>query len=970
MKGLIPKWLRIITAAALVCSAGLIRAQDCDDTPTNDNGPIPPAYLSICPDPAFSYDLAIDSWDLVTHRSPDIRMGDAFSLSVPEKPRFFYDPGEGKFYTTLFSKFYNNGGCPAPALYSSPEVTVQFEYKTASSAADVYDGSAWNTIGTYQMNIKTDPAVLLPTFEHEQTTGTCWYWPPATTGSSINKYFPRKFIVRAIVNWTEQPATAVSNDTAYTFYDFEEIGYYSQIALALDLSGSMGIYQSPGKTRLKVAQEKAVLFTSIIEPGNQLGVYGFATDNPGNTSFSSTYIGTDNLSHTASLGQTSVISPMSTISSTTDWVPYAVAIGAQQDWGCTPIGQGLLRARKGMNDASPPAGCTGKAIVIFSDGLQNVKPFVNTTPSYTCGSYGPYAIIDAEHTFADEDITIYSIFYGDEVGEGYTLMNEIKDQTGGDYVYGTASEIELASIYYSIRGMVDDMIYLEENGTASVAEPWPVFEVNFDQAAKTATVAIAWAWDQGMTRLYIENRKKGTTNWQSLESAETSVQDSSSFRVYRFEPGPGTTWEFRVRQYTPRTGSTPYAAAVFSEVEDMKLSAHLEDTGFEAGQPLRICADLRTLGHPVAGASVKAAVRVPKIAFSNMMRDYSGKFSKKISPDPDQHKASVIVSQLKQFLKADGKPDELYPVNEVMVQMKDDGIGPDQVKGDGRYTGILQGSQTQVAGMVAVTVRAEGKTSTGRIMKRSTKLSTIANVGPADPARSQFVLSDPVKQADGSSIVTVTVYPTDKFGNAAFTGSGSNIRVTADGGKPKGDIKDNLESTFSQDFAVPSGKKLSNVRVKVGDVSIGKVIIGHKKHECSIHGGAAIPHGSFAKVADPGLCLSLDYAWALKPRFALRFETGISRFKAKFGDDQKILSNILCLQYRPVPGGFMPYVESGAGYYTMIDGDSGPGITAGAGIRIRLNRNWSMDLNANTHRVSGDLDVEFSQVRLGMICRF
>ena len=58
-------------------------------------------------------------------------------------------------------------------------------------------------------------------------------------------------------------------------------------------------------------------------------------------------------------------------------------------------------------------------------------------------------------------------------------------------------DIDLAIAYYAIRGFVDDMIYLEEEGLVSFAKPSSPFIVDFDSAASEATVSVAWAYDVG-----------------------------------------------------------------------------------------------------------------------------------------------------------------------------------------------------------------------------------------------------------------------------------------------------------------------------------------------------------------------------------------------------------------------------------------------------------------------------------------
>ena len=197
-------------------------------------------------------------------------------------------------------------------------------------------------------------------------------------------------------------------------------------------------------------------------------------------------------------------------------VAAIAGLGAQiNTYGCTPIGQALLRARAGLAELPPPVGGVGapaKAIVILSDGYENVPPFVSDPPpAWSCGGAPAGTPIDIGATFGGEDIEIYSVFFGDP-GWTYDLMWDIQDQTGGEIIsLGTFTPLQLSAAYFSIRGLVDDMIYLEEEGQVAPQAP-ASFTVNFDAAATKATVAVAWPYD-GDSRLTAQYRQQGDEGW-------------------------------------------------------------------------------------------------------------------------------------------------------------------------------------------------------------------------------------------------------------------------------------------------------------------------------------------------------------------------------------------------------------------------------------------------------------------------
>ncbi len=916
-------------------------------------------------------DLGMTAWDSTTYHSPAIRLGDNYS-SGDEQPRFFYDAVGDFYYTKVYSQLYNLQSGPA----ASSEVSVAFAVTTDVAAALVdpeHVSVAWQTIGTYQAHVPAAPHVIFPgPAPHQQFNAVCWNQPS-------NTLFPDRFIIRASLSWTEDGNTA--NDTIYSLYDLRALGRPAQIALALDLSGSMDTILSTGYSRLVEAKERARNFVDLIENGHQLGVYGFATGNSANSSFTSQYKDALNVSHSRTLHETSEISAIQTLGSTTDRNAIRTAISAQTSHDCTPMGQALLRAREEIDNSSFPEAGTAtptKAIVLFSDGLQNVPPFVNTS-SWTChsGTAGP--IISTAKTFADEDFTIYSVYFGDEIGWGYNLMNEIKQQTGGDYIYGVDSGIDLAIAYYAIRGLVDDMIYLDENGAVSYSKPSTPFSVPFDTAAGQATVSIAWPYDQGGTQLIVEHRRQGETEWlplgdssQGSHATTAGTVNTSPYRVYRFIPGANTSWEFRVRQLSPQKGSASYVAAVFSDVESLQLFPSLDDDSFTAGDPLAIHADLLSVGHPVLGAQVSAVVEVPTRSFSATLRNYADRFSAQVSPDAN--KVAAMAKQLKQFLLEDEGSDALYRFMKVAVTLRDDGQAPDKAANDGIYSGTLAGGETQVAGRYEVTITARGALPSGKTGERITKLSTIANVAAADPDRSIVKIGDFDPRGDGSSVASVHIQPTDRFGNAAFPGSGGGIQVSVNG-KPAAGLVDNLDSTFTQLITVPTGQPVK-VAVMVGGIIVAEEPAGppgepRRSYELSLHVGSAIPHGTLSNRFDGGPTLGIDYSLRLDRQFAVRAELNVNRFDDKANGTQRLSHLNIYLQYRrPLNSRWTPYFEGGTGFYDFENQGKGIGFALGIGAYYHLNSRWNLDLTARGHQVGGDLDLSFSQLLAGAVYKF
>jgi len=958
-----------------------VQAQECTEPtpvaacvdPPVANAPIDPALPLNCVTPLIC-DLGINSWPMVGGLSPDISLGQKF---VAGAPLFVYDPTQDRYCTKIYSRIHNQGG---GAAAGGGDVTVAFAVKEAASASDYNNPMIpWQPLGTYTMVIPAAPGALLPFEDHEQQVGVCWH---LAAGESL----PEKLILRAEVSWAAELTAQQANNTAYTFIDRTAAGQGAQIALVLDLSGSMSSSLPTGGTRLSEAVDKATLFTLLVEPGNRLGVYGFATNNSANTSFSASYTGTDNLVHSGTYTDTAEIAPMTDVDTVpADVVPIATAIGGQTvSHGCTPVGQGLLRAR--ANLGASLTDYPVKAIVLLSDGLQNVPPFVNTNTS-SCVSGSPGVPISAEKTFGDEDIQIYSVFFGgSESGWGYNLMNQVKTQTGGDYIYGAEGSLALAAAYYSIRGLVDDMILFDGDGQTSLQGPWPTYTVRFDSAAGEATAAVAWPVGDGESRLTIDYRQAGETDWRTSEPIDrlpsTNVGmavPTGSFHVVRFNPGPNTTWEIRVRQLAPREGSTPFAAAVFSPVRSARIRPWLDDDDFTVGDPLPIHVALDSGGAPVVGAAVEAVVDLPARPFSTTLRSYADRLTQSTQPpspapaDANNQQVAAMAGQLQKLLAQETGSAELYPTRRVTVALSDDGSGVDTLAGDGIYSGALAASETEIAGPYEVTATAKITQPSGEVVERIAKLATVAAVGPADSAKSDVRVTLSPPRPDGSRLAVVSVLPTDRFGNAAFPGSSPDIQVTARGASLQGGVTGGLDTIFTQQVLLPPGATRADVQVSVGGVSVGSRPIGRPafdRHEASFHLGVAIPQGSFGHFASNGPSLGLDYAYRFDEHFAVRTEADWNDFEDPAGDSLRLVNLTSFLQYRAATGRWVPYFEAGLGYYDLENAGSAGGFAVGAGLRTSLSRSWSLDLSAHAHHVDGSLDLAFSQVHAGVIFNF
>ena len=206
----------------------------------------------------------------------DLRIGDPVSAKA-EKARFFRDQAQ-RVYTKLYSRVRNVGGMPAP----SGKVEIVFSYKTPEMKAK----DPWIVIGTYRVVSVT---AVFPNQAYVQPDPVCWH-------AGGNGSLPLKFTLRAEVKWSGSTEKDLTNNVVEKRYDLTRIPAKkaADIGVALDLSGSMDDPLPGGSgPKLAAAKDKAKMFVGLIEPGDRLGIYGFATSNPANKPFSAAYVDTE-----------------------------------------------------------------------------------------------------------------------------------------------------------------------------------------------------------------------------------------------------------------------------------------------------------------------------------------------------------------------------------------------------------------------------------------------------------------------------------------------------------------------------------------------------------------------------------------------------------------------------------------------------------------------------------------------------
>lgn len=148
------------------------------------------------------------------------------------------------------------------------------------------------------------------------------------------------------------------------------------------------------------------------------------------------------------------------------------------------------------------------------------------------------------------------------------------------------------------------------------------------------------------------------------------------------------------------------------------------------------------------------------------------------------------------------------------------------------------------------------------------------------------------------------------------------------------------------------------------------------KWTLSLHGGTAVPLGTYADTFDLSYNILLDVDYHLSPRVAIVGFFGYNDFKSKISaiDNTYWLNLSLNLRYyTPIAllatNRLSFYVEAGPGLYIPKDGDVKFGYNIGGGFNYRVNPHVFLETGIDYHYIL-DRDIQFIHNHLGVVFHF
>jgi len=470
----------------------------------------------------------------------------------------------------------------------------------------------------------------------------------------------------------------------------------------------------------------------------------------------------------------------------------------------TAMGGGIQQAINRLTDATRP-----RNILVFTDGMQNVNPMVNTT-TFVIENGGGWTNSNVNPTVPPTDLNAALGIKVNTIGVGATpsfvdLLDDIATETHGLFKLTTAPDEDLRRFY--VEELVDVLRQFSPQlvayrygavGNAGTSE-------SFTTDGGTRRVVLKLSWKRGIG--------------MDLAVFKDGVDVTRSGRIIRGDyyaifvmdvPGkssgapvtPAGVWRMQIMGQA----GAPYEAAAIVEEERLDYQFSVGEGRHLAGAPLPLLVRLKFDGQPVTDARVTARVLSPSKSAATLLSTrptpvvpVGFKFEPGVTVA--QKRTQVLLDQA--AFRADIKPVET-PVTL-------------QSNGDGTYTASVP--TTLVTGAYTVIFRVQGQRAGIGSYDRTESRSVSVRFGMPMLATSGLRLAR-VGRGPGGDRFDLVVRPVDEKGNYLGPDYGQALQVRVDGVLMKEAPVDRLDGSYAFRFAT----RRPPTEVKVAMTVMGRLL--------------------------------------------------------------------------------------------------------------------------------------------------
>lgn len=532
------------------------------------------------------------------------------------------------------------------------------------------------------------------------------------------------------------------------------------VMLVFDRSGSMSLDAGTGRTKIEEARDAASLFVQLVRAGqgNRIGLVSFSTS--------------------ASSPLDAPLAPATTAIKTnlTGPPPHTGGVvGGLTPGGTTTIGGGLDAARMQF----PTPGPNARAILLFTDGLENTPPMISTVDGGLMG------------------IDVHAIGFGTESSlDGIKLSNLVQRHNG---LYtraptGLALKKFFALAFGNIfeAGALTDPEQVLKAGQAA-GEPLPFLVC--DEDAITAVVG----WDGEDVRLrVIVTAPSGTT--VPVGAAATEEAEGRTWHFLRIGLPEGGeregTWTLQVVrerggdiEIERRDRDVRYFVSVLAAGGPL-LRPLLAKRSFYTGDRINPLVALTYPDGDIPGnATVTATVTKPATAVGDILAQA------RLRP-PDSLDGDTLPARQATLLALEQESTTpILTETEEVFDLSDEPAATGGIFESAGVFGSPRDDLLTIEGNYTFHIRASyGETCTAT---REAVFSVRVDVG-IDPSRTEVTAELDDTRTDGRRSVTITFVPRDRYGHHLGPGRSDSLTVTGNAGTDiGGPATDNGDGSYT-----------------------------------------------------------------------------------------------------------------------------------------------------------------------------
>ena len=750
------------------------------------------------------------------------------------------------------------------------------------------------------------------------------------------------------------------------------------IVLALDLSSSMNSPTPDGALpKIDVLQQAVELFI------NTWTVHSIADDHLGIVYFNS------DVSSVAGTPPAPVLSDVAASAAS-----FIVDVNSRSGSGCTAVGGALQEAFEQFDDPARP-----RFVLLFSDGMQNVNPFVGEDASgdlqivdlpagttdfpfggwfctdTTASGLDGAAIAPDGELLADKDVTIHSIGVGVSGADFEDLIDRVSSETGGEHHFTSIPDAELDIFFTNdlVESLKQNTLQIVKTESGNLAPgSRHVIAVPVGPSAIELTLAISWKDQTATTPLAVTVTPPGA----SIPVMSNVLGQGHRVIHYDMPINPDGmnaqgAGEWRVELRSATQASLPYQFSALVDESCFKFDMVRPPGGLRAGDQVPIEVSLGIFNQPLLSSdSVQVRVSRPSANRGQLLANWlqgrkqtlgSAQLSleslsrlRAVRPTGETtlllENSPFVIHQLEAMAFMDPEfAAEARKRESFSVELSDRGSEGDRVAGDGIYSGLVPGAT--IPGNFQLELLYEGTNLCGPAT-RSEKSSFLVRLGAIDPDRSSIRIT-----SVEPGVVDVSITPMDSFGNILGPGYGDQITIQYGGSQPVGNVTDGLDGSYTQRFSGVSGRPTVTAEVRGETVSFPPQVTAQPpRFALSLHAGVTQPLGDFNTVFDHGLLVEIDFEYRIRSRFSL---TGVFG-RYDFDPDYEIYGGTFYFRAYSSADGPRFYAEGGPGVYKPDFLDAALGLSLGAGVNFPLTPRLEGEVGVNYfHLFSQGQDIDF-----------